>query len=129
MDTQQLGTDIAADVSFDFGGPVGAFRPTYQFKGRVTNPGVGDYRVFVNPGEGIDFTHAEVDVHYTPLVSIPSSACLSWIVGRLANTAADEAVFFVHFYKPTTAGPSITFTLTDVAHGSITIRRKVPAVV
>lgn len=126
MNTQDIGIDICADVSFDFGAPQGAFRPTYEFKGHVTNPGVGDYHVFINPGEGIDLTHAEVNVHYSPAAN---GSCLSWLVGRSPNTAADEAEFYVHFYQTTVLGAGLSFPFVDVDHGSITIRRKVPAVV
>lgn len=126
MNTQDIGTDICADVSFDFGAPQGAFRPTYEFKGHVIRVGVGDYHVFINSGEGIDLTHAEVNVHYSPAAN---GSCLSWLVGRLANTNTGEAVFYVHFYQTTVAGAGLSFPLVDVDHGSITIRRKVPAVV
>jgi hypothetical protein len=125
MQTQQIGTDISADVSFQFINLI-AFNPTYQFKGRVDHDplAIGVFDVTINRGEGIDLAHAEIVVHY----KAPAGVQLLWRVSQLPDAPTGEIRFRVEFAAiGVIAGPTIAFVPTNPESGSITIRRKVPS--
>jgi hypothetical protein len=124
MQTQQIGTDICADVGFVFTGEVPVFGPTYQFKGTVTQFATGVFDVRIQRGEGVDLPHAEVVVHYN------STTWLEWKVERIADSPIGEIVYRVTFSLATfnPVGPVIDSVNFNPDSGSITIRRKVPSV-
>lgn len=131
MNTQQLGTDIAGDVSFVMNNTT--LTATYQFKASVvrSNTIAGLYVVTINAGEGIDLDHAEIDIYHGADINESPVLGLTWDVTELTATAAGEARFQVNFFLPTMTAPStgpLVCTPTDVKRGSITIRRKVPSV-
>jgi hypothetical protein len=122
MQTQEIGNDIAADVSFRFDDII--FVRTYQFKGRVDHDPLlpGLFEVTINQGEGIDYDHAEVVVHYN------SPTFLLFRVFPLPSVAG-QSRFGVYFAVASiAAGPVVAFTPADPLSGSITIRRKTPSV-
>jgi len=131
MYTQQLGTDIAGDVSFVINSVT--LTPTYRFKANVVRDIAiaGQYVVTINAGEGIDMEHAEINIYHGADIGESPVIGLMWDVTELAPLATGEARFQVNFFKPvltaTSTGP-IVCTPTDVKRGSITIRRKVPSV-
>jgi hypothetical protein len=129
MNTQQLGTDIAGDVSFVMNNVT--ITQTYQFKANVVRTGTGQYVVTIAAGEGIDMDHAEIDIYHGADIGETAAIGLLWDVTELTPGAAGEAQFQVNFFKPVysaAGGGTIVCTPTDVKRGSITIRRKVPSV-
>jgi hypothetical protein len=137
MNTQQLGTDIAADVSFhiDTGAIILVPLP-YQFKGNVTRISTGVFDVTIATGEGIDLDHAEVNVYHGASLADEERAvdCLHWHVEISPASTTTNFIYRVTFeldvFVPASdATPaSVTCTPTDPTYASITIRRKVPGV-
>jgi hypothetical protein len=136
MQTQQQGTDISGDVSFEVDGDTPAIiTPVlYQFKATVTRIALGQYRVRIAAGEGIDQAHAEIVVWQGAVLSqngAPTTNLL-WRVVQIASTAAGEIQYDVFFEAQSTVPPADDAPLTlagrDPVHASITIRRKVPSV-
>lgn len=139
MFTQQLGTDLAADVSFHVvAGAIVLVPPPpspYRFKGNVVWISAGVFDVTINAGEGIDLNHAEVNVYHGAGLADEERAvdCLHWHVEQQASVAG-QAVYRVTFELDTyvaaseAAPANITCVPTDPTYASITIRRKVPAV-
>jgi hypothetical protein len=129
MNTQQIGTDIVVDVTFEFRD--GVFTPVYRFKGDVVvGNSPGHFIVTAQRGEGIDLAHAEVVVEQgnsqTSDVAVPG---LTWTVTQIAATPDGEARYDVFFTNPIYDGvTTITPTGANPSWASITVRRKVPAV-
>jgi hypothetical protein len=133
MYTQDVGNDIAADVTFEYRiGPV--FTPTYEFKGTIAETNViGSFLLTIQRGDGIDIAHAEVVVEQgaspTSIAAVPG---IVWTVTELTATADGEARFLIRFtrmvFDSTPAPDTITPTGINPSWASITVRRKTPSV-
>jgi len=137
MYTQQLGIDIAADVSFHVvAGAIVLVPLPYRFKGNVAWISTGVFDVTINAGEGIDLDHAEVNVYHGASLLDEERAidCLHWHVEISPNSTTTNFVYRVTFEQDAYVAASEATPATvecvpiDPTYASITIRRKVPAV-
>jgi hypothetical protein len=128
MNTQQVGTEIAGDVSFVIEG--NALVPRYRFKAGVVRVSAGVFDVTVQRGDGVDGEHAEINVYHGAEIGGTAVDGLNYWVVERPTTAAGESVYRVFFTLPAVnaGGTAIEFVATDPEFASVTIRRKIPSV-